>query len=171
MRLRHALVVCAMALAMLGCAWHEDAEWAGLTKGQAIDAARKEAIRSDYRGDARLFNLNLWSVESLATSTAHRKVWLVKFYDAQALKASCAYAWWAQPGARTQPVRCATTVFGEGKPKAGKARTGCASVQGCPLTQREAAWRSAHAYAGSRACLFASERNRGETTGSAERRS
>jgi hypothetical protein len=37
----------------------EAAEWAGLTKAQAIDAAKKEAIRSDYRGDARLLNLNL----------------------------------------------------------------------------------------------------------------
>lgn len=116
MRLRNALVICAMTLAILGCvASHE--EWAGLTEAQAIDAAKKEAIRSDYRGDARLFNLNLWSVDSLAASTADRKVWLVKFYNAQALKASCAYAWREQPGARTQSVRCATTVLGASKPK------------------------------------------------------
>lgn len=89
-RARLAIAVGAMTLAMSGCAWNT--EWAGLTKPQASGAAKEEAIQSDYRGDARLFNVNLWSVEARLASVRGQRVWLVKFYDAQVLKASCAYA-------------------------------------------------------------------------------
>jgi hypothetical protein len=99
---------------MPGCAWN--AEWAGLTKREAISAAKEEAIHSDYRGDARRFNLNLWSVEARPTTVRGQSVWLVKFYDAQALKASCAYV--SERGAlRTQHVHCAATELGAGKPQ------------------------------------------------------
>lgn len=91
-------------------------EWAGLTKAQATKAAKKEAIRSNYRGDSRLFNLNLWSVQARPIILRGRTMWLVKFYDAQALKASCAYAW-VRRGARTRHVRCAATSLGAGKPQ------------------------------------------------------
>jgi hypothetical protein len=109
-----AIAVGAMTLATIGCTWNAD--WAGLTERQAIGAAKEEAIESDYRGDARLFNLNLWSVEARPKSVRGQRVWLVKFYDAQAMKASCAYAW-ARGGVQTRHVRCAATELGAGKPE------------------------------------------------------
>jgi hypothetical protein len=106
--------IAAIALAIVGCAWN--AEWAGLTRPQAIGAVKDEAIQSDYRGNARLFNLNLWSVEARPTTDGGQKVWLVKFYDAQVMKASCAYAW--QRGrVRTRHVPCAATELGAGMPQ------------------------------------------------------
>lgn len=71
MRLARVTVVAAAALAIIGCAW--STEWAGLTKVQATEAAKKEAIRSDYRGDARLFNLNLWSIQARPMTVGGRK--------------------------------------------------------------------------------------------------
>jgi hypothetical protein len=113
MALSRTLMVGAIALATVACS--RNSEWAGLTKVQAVDAAKKEAIRSDYDGDGVLFNRNLWSVESRNAKAGGRKVWLVKFYDAQALKASCAYVW-ARRGVRTRSVSCAATRLGAGKP-------------------------------------------------------
>jgi hypothetical protein len=111
---RPVIAVGAMTLAIFGCAWN--AEWGGLTKPRAIGAAREEAIRSDYRGDARLFNVNLWSVEARPTTVRGQRLWLVKFYDAQVMKASCAYAW-KRGGIRTRLIRCAATELGAGMPQ------------------------------------------------------
>jgi hypothetical protein len=113
-RARLAIAIGAMALAIVGCAWNT--RWAGLTQPQAIGAAKEEAIQSSYGGDARLFNLNLWSVEARPTTVSGQRVWLVKFYDAQVMKASCAYAW-ERGAVRTRHVRCVATELGAGQPQ------------------------------------------------------
>ncbi len=114
MRMPSVIMISSLAVAIAGCAGAT--QWAGLTKAQAIDAAKEEAIRSDYRGDASRFSRNLWDIDTRRSTFDGRKVWLVKFYDGQALKAACAYAWKRQ-AARTRHVRCAATALGAGQPE------------------------------------------------------
>jgi hypothetical protein len=103
-----------------GCRiYRSAAPYAGLTRVEALRWAGRKVIRVDYGGDVPLFNRNLSDVQTRRTpDVAGRRAWLVKFYDAQALRSSCAYAWrgpvlWAH----VHLVPCAKTVLGAGKPK------------------------------------------------------
>jgi hypothetical protein len=95
------------------------APYAGLTRAQAARVAKRAVIRSDYGGDAPLFYRNLWDTQMRRTrDAAGRRSWLVKFYDAQALRSSCAYAWRGpELWAHVRLVPCVQTVLGAGKPR------------------------------------------------------
>jgi len=95
------------------------APYAGLTRPQAARVAERKVIRSDYGGDAALFYRNLWDTQMRRTrDAAGRRAWLVEFYDAQALRSSCAYAWRGpELWAHVHLVPCAQTVLGAGKPE------------------------------------------------------
>ena len=81
--------------------------------------AKRKVIRSDYGGDAALFYRNMWDTQMRRTrDAAGRRAWLVEFYDAQALRSSCAYAWRGpELWAHVHLVPCAQTVLGAGKPE------------------------------------------------------
>ena len=95
------------------------APYAGLTRAQAARVAKRAVIRSDYCGDAPLFYRNLWDTQMRRTRDAvGRRSWLVKFYDAQALRSSCAYAWRGpELWAHVRLVPCVQTVLGADKPR------------------------------------------------------
>jgi hypothetical protein len=95
------------------------APYAGLARAEALAWSGRMVIRVNYRGDVALFNRNLSDVQTRRTRDAEgRRAWLVKFYDGQALRSSCAYARRGQvPWAHVHLVPCAKTVIGAGKPK------------------------------------------------------
>jgi len=95
------------------------ASYAGLARAEALTWTGQRVIRVNYRGDVALFNRNLSDVQARRTrDAAGRRAWLVKFYDGQALRSSCAYAWRGQVlWAHVHLVPCAKTVLGAGKPQ------------------------------------------------------
>lgn len=93
--------------------------YAGLTRSEALRVTVRRVIRRDYGGDGPLFYRNLWDKQMRRTrEAAGPRAWLVKFYDAQALRSSCAYAWrGVELWAHVHLAPCANTLFGAGKPR------------------------------------------------------